>query len=139
VLKHGIGIDQIEPRVGEFGQARAIGNMRVRVGDVLEPLARQSDHFVGNIHAMNFGEVAAHGTHQASGTAADLQGLPCAALSGRHAAQLGFQAVDYFRRGGVEIGVALLAAAEGDVVSGVLAGAGVPVIAHLVAHSAGDF
>ena len=86
----------------------------------------QADHFVGDVHAVDFAEVAAHRPHQAAGAAADFERRIAAA----EALQLQFQALDDVGAGGEELLVVLFAAAEGDVVVGVFAGALVPVGAH---------
>ncbi len=113
------------------------------IGGIAEPFARQSDHLIRYVDAVDFREVAAQGTHQAARTAANLESLPRAALWKRHAAQLRFDAVNDLGGGGEEIRVALLVAPEGYVIRGIIAGASVPVLAHVVphvmAHGPGNF
>ncbi len=55
VLEHGIGINKVEGLVGELRQAGAIGGVRVGMRDIAQTLARQPDHFVRHIHAVNLG------------------------------------------------------------------------------------
>jgi hypothetical protein len=49
-------------------------------------------------------------------------------------ADLGAQAAEYVGGGGEELGIVLIAAAEGDVVMRVFEGALVPVVAHAVEY-----
>lgn len=100
------------------------------VVDTAELFAREADHFAGNVDAVDLAEVTAHGAEQASGSAADFERRGAAG----EARQLGFEHPDGGGRGGEELAVGLLAAAEGDVVVGVLAGALVPVGAHALQH-----
>ncbi len=84
---------------------------------------------------MDFAELAAHGAHEAAGSAADFES---AAGGGRcvggEAAEFAFEIADEVGRGGEEFGVVLIAAAEGDVVIGVFARAIVPIGAHALAY-----
>ena len=100
--------------------------MRMRVGRVAQPLPGQADHLVGDVHAVDFAEVAAHGTHQASGSAADFERRVPAA----QAFQVQFQGLGNVAAGGEKLLVVLFPAAESDVIIGVFAGALVPVGAH---------
>ena len=73
VLEHGVGVDEVEARVRERCQVRAGAVMRKRVGHAGQPFPRQADHLVGDIDAVDFGEMPAHGAHQASRAAADFE------------------------------------------------------------------
>ena len=100
--------------------------MRVRVGRVAQPLLGQADHFVGDVHPVDLGEVAAQRPHQASRAAADFERrIPAA-----HAFQVPLQALHDVAGGGEKLLVVLLPAAESDVIVSVFAGALVPVGAH---------
>ena len=100
----------------------------MRVGSVAQALAGQADHLVGDVHAVDLAEVAAQRPHQAARAAADFER---ARRAPRQALQLRLPApLTMSARGGEELLVILLAAAEGDVIIGVLAGALVPVGAH---------
>jgi hypothetical protein len=83
---------------------------------------------------VDLAEMAAHGTHEAAGSATDLEG---AAAGNRNlcgkALQLAFEVADDVGGRREEFAVVLVAAAEGHVVICVFAGALVPVGAHAVA------
>src|SRR5271166_1380648 len=102
--------------------------MRMRIGNVAQLLPGKRDHFVGDIDAVDLDKVPAHRTHQPARAASDLQRAPVPTLSERHAAQLPLQTIDNLGRGGEKLGVVRLAAAEGNVMTGVLAGARVPIL-----------
>ena len=126
VLEHRVGVDEIEAVVGEELKAVARAVMRMRVGRVAQTLARQPDHFIGYVHAVDLREVPAHGAHQAARTATDFERR----ASAREARQLRFQVANDVGASREKLFLVLLAAAEGDVVVGVFAGARVPVGAH---------
>ena len=45
-------------------------------GGAAESLLGEADHFVGNIHAVDFAEVTAHGPQQAAGATTDFEAAP---------------------------------------------------------------
>src|SRR5215831_17452564 len=100
--------------------------MRKSVESVAELLAGQYDHFVRNVDAVDFREMAAHGPHEPAGSAADFERLAVERLPGRNAAEFGFQAADHLRRGCEESRIVLPAPPEGDVVACVFPRARVP-------------
>ena len=63
VLKHGVGVDEIEELIFVAGEVCPIRGAWERVGDVCQVHAGQADHFIGNIHAMDLAEVPAHRPH----------------------------------------------------------------------------
>jgi len=130
VLEHGVGIDEVEGIVRELRQTRAVADVGLGIRDIAQFLASQTDHLVGDVHAVNLDEVAAHGAHQPARPAADLQSLPAVPFGDGNPPQLGFQAVDHFGCGGEESGVVLITPPEGDIIARVLAGARIPVLAH---------
>src|SRR5205809_624124 len=84
------------------------GVVRVGIVDSGEALPGEADHFVGDVDAMDLVEVAAEGTHEAAGAAADLER---GAARGQ-ALEFGGQVLDDIGGSGEELLVALLAAAE---------------------------
>src|SRR6476646_3289140 len=102
--------------------------MRVRIRDAAQPLSGEADHFVGYIDPVDLAEKPAEGAHQTAGSAADLEG----GIASRQALEVPRKTLDEVRGRAEELLVILLAAAERDVVVGVLGGALVPVRAHSV-------
>ena len=102
----------------------------VRVRDVAEAFARQANHFVRNIHAVNFAEVTAQRLHQAAGAAADFERPPAGGARCFETLQLSLDQPQHIGRGRQKRFFVLIAAAERDVIVGVLARALVPVLAH---------
>lgn len=131
VLEDRVGVDEVELGVGEQAEVGAGAVVRVRVGRVGEPRAREADHLVGYVDAVDLAEIAAEGAQEAARTAADLE----RGVAAGKALKIGDQPLDEVGGGGEELVVVLLAAAEGDVVIGVLGGALVPVRAHAVENS----
>ena len=87
---------------------------------------RQPDHFVRDIHAVDLGEVAAHGTHQAAWSASDFERR----VAARQALQFPAERADHIGGGGEELLVVLIVPAERDIVVGVFARALIPIGAH---------
>src|SRR5580698_5472729 len=104
--------------------------MRMGVGQIAQALAGERNHFIGDVDAVDFDEVAAHGAHDAAGSAADFEGSPGSAFGERDAAQLRFEAGDHFGGGRVKFGVVLIAAAEGYVIARIFTSSRVPIVAH---------
>ena len=102
--------------------------MRVGVGRVAQPLAGQADHLVGDVHPVDFAEVAAQRPHQPSRSAADFERR----AASPQALQIHLQRDHDLLAGREELLVVLLAAAEGHVVVCVLPGPLVPVGPHAV-------
>ncbi len=127
VLEDGVRIDEIETAVGKELETGARAVVRMRVGRVAQAFGRQPDHFIGNVHAVDLAEMAAHGAHQTARPATDFERR----VAARQARQLRFQVAQDVGRGSEKLFVVLFAAAEGDVVIGVFAGASVPIGAHL--------
>ncbi len=137
MLEDGVGVDEVERLVGEQGEVGRAGVVQVGVGNGAQFLAGQADHFVGDIDAMDLGEVRAERAHDAARPAADFESLQAAReglAGGAQMAGFGAQAADDIGGGREELGVVLFAAAERDVIVRVLEGAGVPVVAHAVKH-----
>src|SRR5580658_7769033 len=74
VLEHRVRVDEIEVGGRELREVAAAGVVRVRPGDVTQFFACLRDHFIGDVDAVDLAEVAAHGTHEAAWSAADLEG-----------------------------------------------------------------
>ena len=107
----------------------------MRVGNIAQLDARLRDHFIRYIDAVDFAEVAAHGTHQAARSAADFERAAHADGNARgQAFQLAFEIANNIGGGGEELAVVLFAAAKSDVVVRVFAGALVPLGAHAVVN-----
>lgn len=108
-----------------------MGDVGVSVGDVGKAAAGAVHHFVADVDAVDLAKVNRHRTEQAAGPAADLQGPAAAGIfAGGEAAQFPLQGMDDFSGCGLKLVVLLLPPAEGDVVVGIFAGAGIPVLAH---------
>ena len=73
VLEDGVGVDEIEILVGEKREVGAGAVVRMRVGGIAQAFVGQPDHLVGDIDAVDFGEVAAERAHEAAGAAADFE------------------------------------------------------------------
>ena len=82
---------------------------------------------------MDFGEVAAHGAHEAAGSAADFESAPGGGRGvGGEAFELAFEVADDIDGGGEEFVIVLIAPSERDVIVGAGVGRGVrPAIATL--------
>ena len=92
VLKDRVGIDELERVVRELRQAGAVGGVEMGVRNIGQPLARQADHFVGNIHAVDFAEVAAQRFDQTSGAASNFERPPSPAVGfSRQPLELSFE------------------------------------------------
>jgi len=132
VLKDGEGIDVIEELVREHLQAGAGDDVDARVRNLAQVPAREGGHFRGNIHAVDFAEVGAHGKHETAGTAADFEGAAGFARGFGQAIHLDGEVVEHFLATGEERARILMAAAEAGVVIGVLTGAAIPIVAHVL-------
>ena len=73
VLEDGVGVDEIEAASGKMLRSEPEPCWGNALGMPAQALARQADHLVGNVDAVDLVEMAAHGAHQASGTAADFE------------------------------------------------------------------
>ena len=73
MLKNDIGVHEVERAVGKHAEGGIRRDVRVGMRDIFQLFASQSNHFVGNIDAMDFAEVPAHGPHQPPWTASDLE------------------------------------------------------------------
>ncbi len=86
----------------------------------------------GNIHAVDQAEIPAHGAQQAAGTAANFKGTPFMRCGSGQAFQLADELADQVLRGGIELGIILIAPPERHVIMRVFACAFVPLGAHAV-------
>ena len=79
---------------------------------------------------MDFAKVLGHGAHEAAGSAANFECAAGARMRGGDALQLPLESCDDFDAGVLEFAIGLVTPAKGDVIIGIFAGAGVPVLAH---------
>src|SRR4029077_12737358 len=76
VLEDCVRINKFERLVFELGNAGSVGGVRIGVGNVSQFFAGARDHFIGDIHAVNLREVAAHGAHEPSWSTTDFECAP---------------------------------------------------------------
>ena len=136
MLKDRVGIDHVERLVRELSEAGPVGGVDVGVRNPAQAFAGDSNHFVRNIHAMDFPEMLAEGLHQAPRPAPDFERPPSPDVCGRlETFQLPFDGVDHFGGCRQEGFLVLVPAPESYVVMRIFAGALVPI----VPHPFGDF
>ena len=133
MLEDRIGVYEVEAFRGKVRQIAATCMAGMRVGNIAQLDARLRDHFIRYIDAVNFAEVAAHGTHEAAGSAADFKGAahPDGNVRGQ-AFQLAFEIANNVGCGVEELSVILFAPAKSHVVVRVFAGAFIPLGSHAV-------
>ena len=138
MLKNDIGVHEVERAIGEHAKAGVRGDVRVGMRDIFELFAGQPDHFVGDIHPVDFAEMPAHGPHQPAGPTADLECAAAVWRSRRQARKFRFQCAGNFRRAGQEFLLLLAAPPERHIEVQILARAAIPVGAHLLVHVHGS-
>ena len=132
VLKHDVGVYEIEVLVFEQAEVCAGGDVNVSVGHVAEALTGESCHFVRNVDTVNLAEVAAHGEHEAAGSTADFESAAFGGGPRREAREFPLERRQILGGGGEEVLLGLVLTTEGDVKMRVLAGSAIPLRAHAV-------
>ena len=79
-------IHKIEGIVSEIGEIAVPGDAKARMRNIGKSSSTDSDHFIGNVHSMDFSAILAQVAHQASNAAADFKESAGArvAVSGSH-------------------------------------------------------
>lgn len=135
VLENGVRKNEVKISGGEEREIAAAYVVHVGVGNVPKLSSRLRDHFVGDIHSVDLAEPAAHGAHQASGSAADFERAACRGHdSRRETPDFAVEIANDIDGSGEKLGVILIATSEGDVVIGVFLGTLVPIGPHALAY-----
>ena len=137
VLENRVRVNELKRIVRELPQAGAIVGMEMGVGNIGQPLASQDNHFVGDIDAVDFAEVAAQRFHQTAGAASDFERSPSPAVGfGLQPLQLRFDGPQNVGGRGQKFRLILIPSSKGNVIVRVFPGALVPIGAHALADGA---
>src|SRR5215472_14628855 len=73
MLEHDVRVHEVERIIAEHAKAGVRCEVNASVRDILQLLASQTNHLVGNIDSVDFAKVAAHWPHQAARSAPNLE------------------------------------------------------------------
>ncbi len=83
VLEHGVGVDEVETTHRRNDSGWRHGGVKMSVWNIRQTLARQPNHFIRHVDAVDFSKMPAKRLDQTAGAAADFKRAPRPAIGVR--------------------------------------------------------